>query len=121
MGNTDTNDATAERRAFVRSLRTHEDVRRLTFSRDGFRTVVFELRPDGEFRDEWHRTATRLGYDVERLGYDESMPDWPSDAWVLRLREPEGRSALARAAREATGRLGAFFDRLVRLLGRSGR
>lgn len=121
MGNTDTDDATDERRAFVRTLRTHEDVRRLTFSRDGYRTVVFELEPDAEFRDEWYRTATRLGYDVERLGADGSLPDWPNDAWFLRLSETDGGSALARAVRGTLGRLRASLGRLLRLLGRSGR
>jgi hypothetical protein len=65
MGNEDTtDDALDDRRRFVRGLREHEDVRRLTFTRDGFETVLLELEPGAGFREEWHRTATRLGYTV---------------------------------------------------------
>lgn len=119
MGNEDTDDdAFDARRRFVRELEAHPEVSRLTFTRDGFWTVLLELEPDAEFREEWRRTATRLGYTVERVRADDSLPDWPSDAWVLHLSGTDGGSALARTVRRTLGRLRAF---LGRLLGRSGR
>jgi hypothetical protein len=113
MGNEDTtDDALDDRRRFVRGLREHEDVRRLTFTRDGFETVLLELEPGAGFREEWHRTATRLGYTVERLGADDSLPTWPEDAWVLRLSEPKDRSVRSLAAWTAN-RVRALFRRLL--------
>lgn len=113
MGNTDTtDDALADRRQFVRGLRAHEDVRRLTFTRDGFRTVLLELEPDAGFRGEWHRTATRLGYTVERLGADDSLPNWSEDAWVLRLSDPTDRSVRSTVVR-AANRVWSIFRRFL--------
>jgi hypothetical protein len=113
MGNEDTtDDALDDRRQFLQGLREHEDVRRLTFTRDGFETVLLELEPGAGFRGEWHRTATRLGYTVERLGADDSLPNWPEDAWVLRLSEPKDRSVRGLATRTVT-RVRGFFRWLL--------
>lgn len=91
MGERDTDgDAIAERRAFVQRLDAHEDVRRVDFTRDGFRTVLVGFEPDAESPDQWHRTAIRLGYTVEQRGTDASWPGCPADAWILRLTAPEG-------------------------------
>lgn len=117
MGNEDTtDDALDERRQFVRELDADDGVRRLTFTRDEFRTVLLELEPEAELREEWRRTAARLGYTVERLGTDDSLPDWPADAWVFRVSETTDRPTLTGAVREAASRVRAF---LRRLLGRS--
>ena len=113
MGNTDTtDDALDDRLRVVQELRAHDDVRRLTFTRDGFETVLLELEPDAGFREEWHRTATRLGYTVERLGADDSLPNWPEDAWVLRLPAPTGRSMWSPVIR-VVDRTRALFRRLL--------
>jgi len=122
MGERDTDDdGIAARRGFVERLRTHDDVRRVNFSRDGFRTVLVALEPDAGFRDRWRRTASRLGYTVERFEPDESRPDRPGDVWALRLGEPEeptDRSGWWSRVRGAVARTRDFVDRL---LGRSNR
>jgi len=124
MGERDTDnddDGLAARREFVERLRTHEDVRRVNFSRDGFRTVLVALEPDADFRDRWRRTATRLGYTVERFEADEHRPDRPGVVWVLRLGEPEeptDASGWWSTVRSAVDRARALLDRL---LGRSDR
>lgn len=122
MGEKDTNGGTiAERRAFVQRLGAHEDVRRVDFTRDGFRTVLVELESDAAFRDQWRRTAAQLGYTVEQVGTDTSWPGWPADAWILQLTEPEdspGRAAWRTTVRRAVTRIRTVIDRL---LGRSRR
>jgi hypothetical protein len=90
MGNTEGEDEIADRRAFVRRLRDEPEVHRVTFSRDGFRTIVVALEPATDFRDRWGRTATRLGYTAERVAPDESRPGRPGDVWVLELAASEG-------------------------------
>jgi hypothetical protein len=122
MGDTNGNDeGIAERRAFVRRLRTDEDVHHVDFSRDGFRTVVVEPEPGVGFRREWRRTATRLGYTVRRAGTDDPAPDRPGDVWILQLRGTDGstdRPGWRGRLRHAIRRVREFLDRLV---GRSGR
>lgn len=119
MGGTDgTDDAVDARREFVRRLRAHPAVRRVDFSRDGFRTVVVVLDPEAELRDRWVRTATRLGYDVERVASDEGRAE---NAWWLELEGTEGsagRSTWRGTVRRAADRARGLIDRL---LGRSGR
>lgn len=122
MGERDTDDdAIAARREFVERLRTHDDVRRVNFSRDGFRMVIVALEPDADFRDRWRRTANRLGYTVERYEPDEPRPDRPGDVWALRLGEsekPTDRSGWWSTVRGAVARVRELVDRL---LGRSDR
>lgn len=111
MGNTELDDdAVAARQEFVRRLRDDEAVSRVNFSRDGFRVVVVSLEPDAEFRDEWRRTATRLGYTVERVVGDPQRA-LTEDVWVLRLDDDED-SAGRFGWRNAVGRLRRFVDRL---------
>ena len=113
MGERDTEgDAIAERRAFVQQLNAHEAVRQVDFTRDGFRTILVELKPDAEFRDQWRRTATRLGYTVEQLGTDTSWPGWPADAWILQLTAAE-RTTWRTTVRRAVVRLWTVIDRLL--------
>lgn len=110
MGNTvRDDDAVAARQAFVRRLRDDEAVSRVNFSRDGFRVVVVSLEPDAEFRDEWRRTATRLGYAVERVVSD-SQRALTEDVWVLRLDDAEG-SAGRFGWRNVVGRIRRLVDR----------
>jgi hypothetical protein len=122
MGDTNGNDdGFAARRAFVRRLRADEDVRRVDFSRDGFRTVVVEPDPGAGFRRRWYRTATRLGYTVRRTGTEDPASDRRGDVWVLQLEGTDGsvdRPAWRRRLGRAIRRVREFFDRLV---GRSGR
>lgn len=116
MGNTDRDEEVVDaRRAFVRRLRDDENVRRVNFSRDGFRVVFVGLEPGAEFHDRWHRTATRLGYTVERVEADDAEPDWPEDVWVLQLADAEDsteRAAWQNPVRSAVARMRAFVDRL---------
>lgn len=118
MGERDTDDdGIAARREFVERLRTHDDVRRVNFSRDGFRTVLVALEPDADFRDRWRRTASRLGYTVERYEADEPRPDRPGEVWVLRQGEPEAptdRSGWRSTVRSAVARTREFVDWLLR-------
>lgn len=118
MGERDTNgDAIAERRAFVQRLDAHEAVQRVDFTRDGFRTILVELEPDAAFRDQWCRTATRLGYTVEQVGTDATWPGWPADAWILQLDSPERtawRSTVRRAVTWARTIIGRLFGRSKR-------
>lgn len=122
MGDTNgDDDGIAERRAFVRRLRADEDVRRVDFSRDGFRTVVVEPEPDAGFRREWRRTATRLGYTVRRTGSADPASERRGEEWVLRLEGADGstdRPAWRGRLRHAVRRVREFLDRLV---GRSDR
>lgn len=113
MGNEDTTDrALDDRRQLVSELRAHDDVRRLTFTRDGFRTVLVELEPGAEFREEWRRTATRLGYTVEHLEVDDSPPGWSENAWALRLSR-RGLSTWTDRARRIVARARAVVERLL--------
>lgn len=117
MGDTHGNDdGIAERRAFVRRLRADEGVRRVDFSRDGFRTVVVEPEPGVGFRRRWRRTATRLGYTVRRAGTDDPTSDRRGNVWVLQLEgtdDPADRSAWPSWLRRAVRRAREFLDRLV--------
>lgn len=117
MGDTNgDDDGVAERRAFVRRLRADEDVRRVDFSRDGFRTVVVEPEPGIGFRRRWRREAARLGYTVRRAEPDDSAPDRRGDVWVLQLEGTDGstdRPAWRRWLRRAVSRAREFLDRLV--------
>lgn len=125
-GNTDRDDGIDARRRFVERLRAHEEVRRVDFSRDGFRVVLVELEPGAELRDRWRETATELGYTVERPASDAVPPDWPTDAWVLQLEnvavaDEVGDAAVAgemtggrgSTLRRAVSRIRAFLDRLL--------
>ena len=115
-GDTDRNDGIDARRELVARLRTHDDVREVNFSRDGFRTVVVELEPGAAFRDAWCRTATRLGYTVERLDVDESSSPPSADVWVLQLDEvgaPTDRPTGGSRLRRGIARLTAFLRRLL--------
>jgi hypothetical protein len=116
MGNTDGGDGIDARRRLVERLRAHEDVRRVDFSRDGFRVVVVELEPGAGFRDRWRETATELGYTVERLAPGEAPSDRPTEAWVLRLEDATagaGESTGGSALRRVVARVRAFLDRLL--------
>jgi hypothetical protein len=115
MGDRDTNgDAIDARRELVERLRAHGDVREVNFSRDGFRVIVVELEPGADFRDRWRRTATGLGYTVERIETG-SRPDRPATAWALRLGEEGGtdRPRWRTALRNAMTRARAFVERLL--------
>ena len=54
-----------ERRQFVERLRAHDDVAKLDFTRNGFRTVFVEVEQETGFHAEWQQTATKLGYGIE--------------------------------------------------------
>lgn len=108
-------DGIADRRAFVRRLRADEDVHRLDFSRDGFRTVVVEPVPDVGFRRRWRRTATRLGYTVRRAGTNDPAADRHGDVWILELVGTDGstdRPGWRRWLGRAVRRTRDFLDRL---------
>lgn len=122
MGDTNGDgDGIDARRAFVRRLRDDENVRRVDFSRDGFRTVVVEPVPGVGFRRRWRRTATRLGYTVRRTGADDTGSDRREDVWVLQLDGKDGytdRPARRRWLRRAVRRARELLDWLVRRSGR---
>lgn len=108
MGNTEGDDEVDGRRAFVRRLRGEPEVRRVSFSRDGFRTIVVGLERDADFRDRWRRTAADLGYTVERVTPEESRPDRSGNVWVLELtssEEPTDESRLLATLRRLGGRV----------------
>jgi hypothetical protein len=116
MGDIDRNgDGVAARRELVERLRDEDDVREVNFSRDGFRTVVVELEPDADFRERWRRTATRLGYGVERPGRGDLASGRSANVWLLRLDDtesPAGPPTAGSTLRRAVARLRAFLDRL---------
>ena len=105
----------------MQRLSAHNDVRRVDFTRDGFRTILVELEPDAEFRDQWHRTATRLGYTVEQRGTESFWSVWPADAWLLHLAAPDqstDRATWRTTVQRAVTRIRSVLDRLF---GRSKR
>lgn len=113
---TEGNDGIDARRELVERLRTHDDVREVNFSRDGFRTVVVELEPDAGFRDRWRRTATRLGYTVERPDPGGASSPPSAAVWVLQLDDagaPTDRSTDDSGLRRGIARLAAFLRRLL--------
>lgn len=116
MGNTDrSEDGIDARREFVERLRTHETVRSVNFSRDGFRVVVVDLEPGAEFRERWRERAVELGYTVERPDEGESPLGQPADAWVLRLagETSTDRSGWGTAVRDAAARVRTLVRRLL--------
>ena len=122
MGEEDINGGSlAERRGFVQRLSAHDDVRRVDFTRDGFRMILVELKPGAEFRDQWHQTATHLGYTVDQLGTETSWSVWPANAWILRLTAPDqstDRATWRTTVQRAVTRIRSVRDRLF---GRSNR